>query len=434
MSTSSGPPGTAVAPAEVNRVFWQYWAASTVSTWGTSVTAVAMPVVALTLLDASAFEVSLLTAASYAAWLVIGLPAGALVQRFPLRATQISMDMTRAVAIVSIPVSHALGVLTIAQLVAVALLVSFADVVFSVGNSTFLPRIVPKDELIRRNSIVSGTHSVSQFGGPAFAGFLIATLGPIGSIVVDAVSYLASSLVLSRLPNPGAQPKKARRTLSHDVKEGVAFVARHPVMRPCVLAATVVNFGCGALMSLLPVFVITGVGAPAALVGPVLATEGVGALLGAAVVSRLVSAIGSARVAVTGLAIALAGAALLPLAHGATALVVFGAGNLVCAAGIVMFSVVTRTHRQVDSPPDMLSRVMATVRFVSWGAVPFGAVAGGALGTWFGVSPALLVVTGSMLGAFALLALSPVRRRRSLESQAESPAEQTGLTSTAERA
>ena len=412
----------AAAPESANRVFWQYWAASTVSTWGTSVTAVAMPVVALTLLDASAFEVSLLTAASYAAWLVIGLPAGALVQRYPLRATQVSMDLARAVAIASVPVSYAFDVLSVAQLVVVSLVVSFADVVFSVGNSTFLPRIVPKDELIRRNSIVSGTYSVSQFGGPALGGFLIAALGPIGSMVVDAASYLVSSLVLARLPNPGAQPRKARRTIAHDVREGVAFVGRHPVMRPCVLAATVVNFGCGALMSLLPVFVITGVGAPAALVGPVLATEGVGALLGAAVVSRLVSATGSARVAITGLGVAAMGAVLLPLAQGPAALVVFGAGNLVCAAGIVMFSVVTRTHRQVDSPPDMLSRVMATVRFVSWGAVPFGAIAGGALGTWFGVSAALLVVTGAMVGGFALLALSAVRGRRSLESAAE-PAE-----------
>jgi predicted MFS family arabinose efflux permease len=401
-------------------VFWQYWAASTVSTWGTSVTAVAMPVVALTLLDASAFEVSLLTAASYAAWLVIGLPAGALVQRYPLRATQVSMDLARAVAIASVPVAWLLGGLTVVQLVAVALVVSFADVVFSVGNSTFLPRIVPKDELIRRNSIVSGTHSVSQFGGPAFAGFLIAALGPIVSIVVDAASYLVSSVVLSRLPNPGAQPRKARRTVAHDVREGIAYVARHPVMRPCVSAATAINFGCGALMSLLPVFVITGTGAPAALVGPVLATEGVGALLGAAVVSTFVRSLGSARVAVLGVAVALAGAALLPLAHGPAALVVFGAGNLVCAGGIVMFSVVTRTHRQVDSPPDMLSRVMATVRFVSWGAVPFGAVAGGAMSAWLGVSVALLVVTGSMLVAFASLLLSPVRGRRSLEATAES--------------
>ncbi|HEY3016465.1 MAG TPA: MFS transporter, partial [Nocardioides sp.] len=265
-----------LAPAAARRIYWRYWTASTVSTWGTSVTAVAMPVIALTLLHASAFEVSLLTAATFAAWLLIGLPAGALVQRYPLRATQVTMDIVRAVAIASVPCAYAVDLLTVAQLVAVALVVSFSDVVFSVGNATFLPRIVPKQELIRRNSINSGTNSVSQFAAPALAGVLIAAVGPVGSLVIDAASYVISAVMLGRLPNPGAQPEKKRRPIIQDINEGIAFVVRHPVMRPCVLAATVVNFGCGALMALLPVFVIRGADASPALVGPVLATEGVG--------------------------------------------------------------------------------------------------------------------------------------------------------------
>jgi len=405
-----------LAPAAARRIYWRYWTASTVSTWGTSVTAVAMPVIALTLLHASAFEVSLLTAATFAAWLLIGLPAGALVQRYPLRATQVTMDIVRAVAIASVPCAYAVDLLTVAQLVAVALVVSFSDVVFSVGNATFLPRIVPKQELIRRNSINSGTNSVSQFAAPALAGVLIAAVGPVGSLVIDAASYVISAVMLGRLPNPGAQPEKKRRPIIQDINEGIAFVVRHPVMRPCVLAATVVNFGCGALMALLPVFVIRGADASPALVGPVLATEGVGALLGVAVVGRLVSRSGSARIALVGLSIAAVGSVLLPLAQGPAAIAIFGAGNLVCAAGIVMFSVVTRTHRQTDTPTEMLSRVMATVRFVSWGAVPFGAVAGGLLGTWFAVVTALLLVPVAMIGALAVAFFSPVRGRRSLES------------------
>jgi MFS family permease len=408
--------GTAITSAAANRIFWRFWTASTVSTWGTSVTAVAMPVIALILLHASAFEVSLLTAASFTAWLVIGLPAGALVRRYPLRATQVTMDLVRAVAIASIPGAYALGLLTIAQLVVVTLVVSFADVVFSVGNSTFLPRIVPKPELTRRNSIFSGTNSVSQFGAPALAGVLIATIGPIVSMSVDSISYLLSSIILVRLPNPGMQPHKDRRPIVQDIKEGIAFVWRHPVMRPCVLAATVLNFGCGALTALLPVFVVRGAHASPALVGPVLATEGIGALLAAVLVGRLVERWGSARTAITGLSVATVGAILLPLAQGPLALVIFGTGNLVCAAGVVMFSVVTRTHRQRDTPPEMLSRVMATVRFVSWGAIPFGAVAGGLLGTWFAVAAALLLVTAAMIGSLLVAVLSPVRGRRSLES------------------
>ncbi|MBV1849992.1 MFS transporter [Catellatospora tritici] len=406
----------AVTPNAANQIFWRYWTASTVSTWGTSVTAVAMPIIALTMLHASAFEVSLLPAASFAAWLLIGLPAGALVKRYPLRATQVSMDAARAIAIASIPVAYALSVLTMAQLVAVTLLLSFADVIFSVGNSTFLPRIVPKAELTRRNSIFSGTNSVSQFGAPALAGLLVAAVGPVVSLVVDAVSYVLSSVILQTLPNPGMQPNKTRGPIVQEIKEGISFVWRHPVMRPCVTAATAINFGCGALMALLPIFVIRGVGASPALVGPVLATEGIGSLLGAMLVGRLVKRFGSARVGLVGVSIAAVGGILLPLAHGPAALYLFGLGNLVCALGVVMFSVVTRTQRQADSPPEILSRVMGTVRFVSWGAVPFGAMAGGLLNTWSTMTASLSLIAASMLLSVVIVLASPVRGRRSLES------------------
>jgi MFS family permease len=416
MEQAAGPADVAEGTLRAaNRVFWQFWTASTVSDWGSGVTVVALPVIALTRLHASAFEVSLLTAASYGAWLVIGLPAGALVQRYPLRATQVTMDVSRAVAIASIPVAYAFGVLGVAQLVGVALIVSFAGVMFAVGNATFLPRIIPRSDLTRRNSIVSATDSVTKFGGPAFAGVLIALAGPVLSLTVDAISYVLSSAVLSRLPDPGLQPPKSRRPIVHDITEGIAFVWRHPVMRPCVLAATVLNFGCGALAALLPVFVIRGAGASAAVVGPVLATEGVGSFLAALLAGRLVKRAGSARTAVIGLAIAALGAILFPLAQGRAALVVFGAGNLVWGAGVVIFSIVTRTHRQVDTPPEVLSRVMATVRFVSWGSIPIGAVVGGLLGTWFAMTVALSLVTVAMLVSLLIAVLSPVRGRTSLE-------------------
>lgn len=408
-----------VSKASATRVFWQFWTASTVSAWGSGVTAVALPVIALAVLNASAFELSLLTAGSYAAWLLIGLPAGALVQRYPLRTTQVSMDMARALAIASVPVCYALGVLTIAQLVGVALTISFADVIFSVGNSTFLPRIIPKADLIRRNSISSGTQSVTQFGAPALAGLLLAVVGPIASLLIDSVSYVLSSILLQRLPDPGRPARKVQRSMASDIGEGIAYVWHHAVMRPCVLAAAAVNCGLGALATLLPLFVVRGVGASPALVGPVLATDGVGSLVGAILVSRLVARFGSARTAVIGLSIAATGAVLFPLAHGPAALFIFSGGNLVCALGVVMFSIVTRTHRQMDTPPEILSRVQATVRFVSWGMVPLGSLAGGLLATWLAPVDALSFVAAMALVSLSVVVASPVRTRRGLEGVSE---------------
>ena len=147
-------------------MFWRYWSAMTVSSSGTAVTAVALPLVAVSTLHASAFEVSLLTAATYLAWAVIGLPAGVFVQRLPLRATQVAMDVIRAVAIGSVPVAWWLGHLTMAHLVGAALVISLANVVFDVGTATFLPSIVSREELTARNSLVSATHSATTARRP----------------------------------------------------------------------------------------------------------------------------------------------------------------------------------------------------------------------------------------------------------------------------
>lgn len=421
VTAEAGARTTVASGVSPSRVYWQFWTASTVSSCGSGVTAVAMPVIALAVLKASAFEVSLLTAASYAAWLLIGLPAGSLVQRFRLRATQVSMDALRALAIASVPVAYALGGLTVAQLVGVALVVGLADVVFSVGNSTYLPRIIPKTDLIRRNSITSGTQSVLQFGAPALAGLLVAAVGPAVSLFVDSVSYGLSSVLLQQLPDPGRKARKASGGIRKDIKDGIAFVWQHPLMRPCVAAAATLNCGLGALTALLPLFVIRGLGDPPGLVGPVLATEGLGSLLGAIAVTRLVTRFGSARTSLIGLSVAVVGAILFPLATGPAAIVVFSAGNLICALGVVMFSVVTRTHRQTVTPPDMLSRVQATVRFVSWGMVPLGAVVGGLLASRLAPVHALVFVAATTLAALLIVLNSPVRGLRSLDPSEANP-------------
>jgi fucose permease len=183
------------------RAFWTYWSAGATSSVGSAVGAVALPLTALLVLDATAFEMGVIAASSYVAWIVIGLPAGVLTQRLPLRRLQVGMDAVRAVAVASIPVAWWLGTLSIAQLVVVALVTSFANVLFDVANSTFLPSVVPKEQLQARNSLMSGTHAASQLGGPSLGGLFVQLLGAVPTLLVDAASYLASAALLRRLPD-----------------------------------------------------------------------------------------------------------------------------------------------------------------------------------------------------------------------------------------
>lgn len=404
----------------MQQAFWRYWSAGTISGVGDAVTAVALPLVAVSVLQASALEVSLVAAASYVAWLLISLPAGVLVQHLPLRGTQIAMDLIRAAAIVSVPLAAWWGGLTVAQLVIVALVINVAGVIFFVGNATFLPAIVPKTELTSRNSLMSGTHSVTILAGPSLGGVLVQLLGAVVTLVVDAISYVVSAVLLSGLPRPAQARPAPGPSVREQIAEGWRFVVRHPVMRPCLLDATALNFVCGAQLALIPLFLVRTLDASPAMVGVLLATEGVGSLIGASLTPRLVVRFGSGRMTLWGGVAAAIFGLLLPLATGGWGLVVFGLGFAGFAGGVVVTSITTRTYRQTATPPELLARVMATVRFVSWGATPVGALVAGLLATGVGVREALFLIELLAFVSPAIIAASPIRRMRDLDPELES--------------
>ena len=184
------------------------------------------------------------------------------------------------------------------------------------------------------------------------------------------------------------------------VREGWRFVVDHPVMRPSMVCATTTNFVCGGLLALVPLHLVRGLEVSPLLVGLLLATEGAGSLVGAALTPRLVRRRGSGGAVRLGALVSAGAALLLPLGDGTIGVVLFALGNAGFAAGVVVFSVCTRTHRQLASPPQLLSRVMATVRFVSWGAIPVGSLAAGAAASAVGVR-------GALAGVCLLAALTP---------------------------
>ncbi|WP_432121809.1 MFS transporter [Streptomyces sp. S1] len=393
--------------------FWRFWAASTVSGAGTAVTALALPLVALTVLDATAFEVALLAAAGQVSWLLLSLPAGVVAQRVPLRRLQVALDLVRCAALGSLPLAWWLGTLTYPHLLGAALVTGAATVLFDIGNSTFLPAVVPARRLAARNSVMSGTHAVTDTGGPSLGGALIGATGPVGALVVDAASYLASAVLLRTLPESRPAPRTGEGALRL-MREGWRYVTGHPVMRPCMIWATAANFLNAALVALTPLYLVREAGLDAVQLGLVLAMDGVGALAGAAVAVRVTKRLGTARGVIVS---DLAGGSLLllaPLTTSAGNAYWFVLANAGFAFGTVIGSITTRTYRQTQSPPELLSRVMATVRFVSWGALPLGAVTAGLLATFAGVHTALWTVCAAALLPPLYLFSTGVGRHRDL--------------------
>ncbi|CAK7288305.1 MFS transporter [Streptomyces sp. RM1] len=397
--------------------FWYYWGAAGISSLGSGITAIALPLTALVALDASAFEVGLITAASYAGAVLIGLPAGVIVQHFPLQRLQVGMDLARAALIASVPVAAWLHLLTLVQLVLVGLFISLANILFDVANTSFLPSIVPKEKLTARNSLISGTLATTQLAGPSLGGLLVQILGAATSLVTDAVSYLLSASLLWRIPRDGSRrPARSHEPFAQQIKAGLRFVVRHPVIRPCVMASTALNLSSGAVLALAPVFLVRTAGLPAGTVGLVLASDGVGALMGASLTTRLAARIGTAR---TALAATTAGAVItlcMPLAHSGWAAPCFAVGQGGFAAGITVFSVITGTHRQSVTPPDLLARVVASVRFFTWGAIPIGALLGGSVADAFGTRNALFAGCTVAFVAPLALCFSQVRGKRDLDN------------------
>jgi hypothetical protein len=284
-----------------------------------------------------------------------------------------------------------------------------------VGNATFLPLMVSAAELTGRNSWMSGSVAATQTGGPSLGGLLVQLLRAPTALIVDGVSYLMSAVLLVSLPRPEQpRPGPGHVSMASLIKDGCRYVLRHPVIGPCTLCVTIGNFVAGGLLALTPVFLVRTLGAPAWLVGVLIATEGAGSLIGASLASRLAGWVGTARAVVVAEIASAVLALLMPSARGTWGFAVFGIGNAGLAAGVVVASILTRTYRQTASPPALYPRVMATVRFISWGVIPLGALATGAVATVAGNRTALWLACLLNFAAPASLLASRIRRCRDL--------------------
>jgi hypothetical protein len=297
-------PGT--VPLERHRaggLLWQrdfrlFWTGETISQLGDTMARVAMPLLAVLVLHASTFVVTVLTATAYLPWLLIGLPVGAWVDRLRCRPLMIACDLVAAVLYGSLPVAAWLGVLTIGQVVAVALLAGCADVFFGTAYQVYLPSIVTTGELVEGNTKLQGSASAAAIGGPGAAGLLAGTLGAAAALLANAISFLVSAACLLGIRGGGARTAPApasRMGLRREIAEGVRYVAGDAYLRPLTIWASLVNFGLTGYAALSIVFLVRVVGLGPGPAGLLLAASGAGGLLGALVARRISIRFGTAR-------------------------------------------------------------------------------------------------------------------------------------------
>ena len=395
--------------------FRQLFIADSGSQLGTQIGMLALPLVAAVTLHATAFEMGVVSAVDTLPFLLASLPAGALVDRVRRRPVMIVCDLSRAATLISIPVAWWLGVLAIWQVVVVAFVLGTFSALFDVAYQSVLPQLVTPDKLVEGNSKLQAVAAVSQIGGPAVAGFVIRTLTAPVAVGVNAITYLSSAAFLSRIRARETRPaRSAESHFGRDIVEGLRFVGGNPLLRAIAAEAGSANF-FGAMSSAMLLYLLAHtLGVSAGVIGALLSIASVGGLVGAVCATRLARWVGEGRILWLSLGITSPFMVGVPLMRNDYTLWLAAAAFTVAVAGSVVFSVTSVSFRQRLAPPRLLGRVNATMRFLVIGAMPLGALLGGAFGTWFGVRPTLWIAAVGAMLAFLPAFFSPLRSMRTL--------------------
>ncbi|WP_348789429.1 MFS transporter [Leifsonia sp. NPDC080035] len=405
-----------------SRDFRLLLAGQTTSQLGAQVSGVAVPLLAVVTLGASPFEVGLIGAASTLAFALIGLPAGAWIDRVRRRPVLIASDVVRALLLASIPLAALFGVLSVGQLLLVSLLTGFARVFFDVGYRSYLPSVIGRDRVLAGNSSLEFVRASGQVAGPALGGVLVTLTGAASVLLVQAGTFAASALCLVGIRSREETPvASSRRGMRHDIGEGLRFVLRSRALRATAIASALSNFSFAIASAVNMVFLSRTLGLPAALIGAVIAVGSVTVMIGAAFTTRLARAVGSARIVWLSLAVTAPLSLLGAFARPGwwTLLIVGGiaAGEL----GQIVYAITSVSLRQQVCPDRMLGRVNATMQVVVMGLFPVGAVIGGLLGDAIGARWTLVVAGGLLLVCPVLLrvALRGVREVAELPEAVE---------------
>jgi MFS family permease len=398
-----------------NRDFLKLWAGESVSLFGSQVTLLALPLTAVVLLQASAFEMGLLTAAGSAPFLLIGLLAGVWVDRHRRRPILLMANLGRALLLASVPLAALLGLLRVELLYLTAFAAGLLTVFFDVAYLAYLPALASREHLVEGNAKLELSRSVAQVAGPGAAGGLIQVIGAPLAIVTDAVSYLVAAAFVWRIRAEEPAPAQDRCDgIRAALLEGLRSIVGDPVLRAIAACTGTMNLFGSAAQAVLILFLVRDLGIEPAFTGVLMMALGPGALIGALVASRVAERFGVGRTICAMPILSIVPAILLAAADGprSVVLAMLALALLLQALLGSIYNVTQVSLRQRAVPDRLQGRMNASMRFLVWGTIPIGSLVGGALGEAVGLRPVLwLDVVGVMIAALAVT-VSPVRRWR----------------------
>jgi MFS family permease len=402
--------------------FLKLWAAQSISQLGDQITLLALPLVAVLTLDASAAEMGVLTAAGLMPHLLFSLFAGVWIERSQRRRhLMILADVARALLLGSVPLAAAFDLLSFPQLLAVAFAAGTFAVMFDISWMTLVVSVVPRRDVVEANSKFSLSRALSFVAGPSLAGFLVQLLTAPVTLLLDAFSFVGSALFLGRIrvEEPPVEEDGRESTL-RSLRSGLGFVLGDPLIRAelgCVATINLFNFVFWAIFVL---FATKELGVSPGVLGLALGAGAVGGIVGALVAVRLERLIGIGPAFTVGAVLFPLPLVLVPLASGPDLVIaaMLATAEFLSSVGVMILDVNGGSMSLLRTPHRLRSRAAGSFRFVNYGIRPIGALLGGALGTALGLHTAIWIgAVGALLGVF-WLAFSPIPRLRAVPEAA----------------
>ena len=394
-----------------HRDFVRLWQAATVSTFGTMVTAVALPLVAILELDAGPRHLAALALASFLPRTAGGLLAGAWADRLPRRRLMIAADLGRAALLLWVPAGAVLDVLDLAQLYGIAFSVGILSVLFEVADKAYLPEIVAQSDLVEANGKLAGGAAVAEASAFAGGGWLVQWLTAPFALLLDAGTFIVSAVLIGTLRKTEAPPAApaAERSLAREIAGGLRFLKAQPTLRTLAVSNALRNFSHGIFLTSYMLFCVETLGLPPGWLGMVFALGSVSSLLGAGLAQRVIERVGMGRASLSGYSVFAASITLIPLAPdgGWLGIALLAGHQLFGDGGDTLFEITEASTRQSLTRTDLLGRVNGSVAFLDGSALLMGALFAGEVGELLGPRAALFC---SLASAYAgVVALTRIR-------------------------
>ncbi|MCW2761009.1 MAG: ral substrate transporter [Marmoricola sp.] len=396
--------------------FRQLFFGDTISQFGTQLTILALPVLAVRELDADELQMGILGFCEFLAFLVIGLPAGAWVDRWRKQRVLVANDLIRALALGSLPLAWALDALTFAQMLVVALVIGCCTVFFDVAYQSYLPEIVEPEHIGEGNAKLQATQSIAMIGGPAIAGGAIKVIGAPLTIAIDSLSFLWSAFFIRRIRHVDTPPpREERRPLLVEIREGLSFVLKHPLLWRITACTSLGNFFNSMTSVLLVLFALRELGLDEGHLGIAMGLGAIGGLLGAVSATRVAGWLGEGRVIPISAMFWIPATVMMPLAGTAIPPMVAVTGSsLLISFAVVLYNVTQVSFRQRLCPRPLLGRMNASIRFIVWGCMPIGGLLGGVLGAAYGARTVFWIGAVGAVVATLPVVFSPLITMRDL--------------------